>query len=245
MNKKIIKSFSELSDLNPRELFQKKNTKKGYDLILKPMNKRVAISIARQLSDGFNQDLRKQPTKSDYRKAQKVIKAYFENVKYKNARIIRPSKKNRAIYAQAADLPKNFKVYPIHMDNPNNKLKIVKKNGKRKLKQIGEFISYDYYYFPDRIELVKNAEKETLKLQKQIDKNKKEKDINIIVGSHIANKIIINEDSLIDTILLFQSKYDNFGDFVRGFRVSTYKNQVKKKAIKNVKKRIKTKNKIK
>lgn len=71
-NKKIIKSYSELSTLNRRDLF----TKRGNDLVLKPMDKKRAVSIARQLVTGFeNTDLRQNPSPSEYRRAQKAIKA--------------------------------------------------------------------------------------------------------------------------------------------------------------------------
>lgn len=234
-NKKIIKSYSELSTLNRRDLF----TKRGNDLVLKPMDKKRAVSIARQLVTGFeNTDLRQNPSPSEYRRAQKAIKTYYENVKDKSAVVIRPSKKNRKVYSQAADIPSNFKVYPIHVSNKKNKIKIIKKKGKKKLKEIGEFISYENFYFEDKKELALEPEKETKKLLKEIDKINGIKQINIVVGSYLTHASY-DIDFIEDEIKLFSMKYSNFENFTRGLQVATFQKQ--KKGKKNVRKSNKTK----
>jgi len=222
---KIIKSYSELSELNRRDLFKKR----GNDLILKPMNKKRAISIARQLATGFeNIDLRQNPSPSEYRRAQKIIKTYYENVKDKNAIVIRPNKKNRAIYAKQADISSKFKVYPIHVSNKDNKIKIVKKNGKRKLKEIGEFINYENFYYESPSSLALEPEIETRKLLKDIDKVKGIKQVNIIVGNYKTNANY-DIDIIEEEIKRFSMIYSNFENFTRGLQVATFKNQKGKK----------------
>tara|TARA_Y100000310_G_C20701675_1_gene830581 strand:+ start:6444 stop:7178 length:735 start_codon:yes stop_codon:yes gene_type:complete len=221
---KIIKSFSELSKLNRRELFERR----GNDLVLKPMDRKRAISIARQLATGFEEiDLRAQPSKNEYRRAQKIIKDYYESARNKNAQIIRPRANNRKLYAEKSDLSPRFKIYPITVSNPKNELKVVKKGNKKKLKEVGQFVSYEDFYFPDKKELVLNPENETNKLLKKIDKIKQVKQINIIVGAHLT-KANYDKEILADEIKRFSMQYANFQEFTRGLQVATFKNQKKK-----------------
>lgn len=219
---KIIKSFSQLSELNRRDLFKKR----GDDIILKPMDKRKAVSIARQLATGFNSDLRKEPTQSEYKRAQRVIKTYYKAVKDKNSTLIRPNKNNRKLYAQASDLPSNFKVYPIPLANPDNKIVITKnKKGKKRLKQIGEFVTYNYVYFNDQKELAKNPVKEGKKAYNKTKKIKGKKQIKIMVGRHLSNATFIDEKQLLLELERYSIQYSNFQDFTRGLQIATFKNQ--------------------
>jgi len=228
---KIIKTYDQLSKVKRNDLFRKNN---NGDSVLRTNtnNKRYIISIARKLSTGFEDiNLIKNPTKSQYRKAQRVIKEYY-SLSTKTAAVKLPNKSNRKLYAEITGLPKTFKLYPVQLSNNKNKLKVITRKGKKKLKEVGEFVSYENFYFDNKEELALNPENQTNKLMGKIEKVKKVKQINIIVGNYTTNASY-DPEFIADEIKRYSMVYSNFQDFVRGLQIATFNQQRKEK--KNVK----------
>lgn len=214
----IIKSFSQLSELNRRQLFEK-------DGKLKPLNKKFAVSVARQLADGFDFSLRKEPSKSQYRRAREIIKEFYSAANEEKVKIVRPSRKNRKYYADYADMSKKFKVYamPVFSEKDNFKIK------KGRIKRIGEFSETEFFKFDSRLELVKNPKKETNKLYGKIEKKlgkKRKYAVKIKCGRHEYKTLYEDKSPHVEI-----SKWlDMYGKkevkkWCMGFQVYTFKNQ--------------------
>lgn len=220
MTRKIIKSFKELSGLNRREFY------KGNKLI--PLDKRFAVSFARQLADGFEMDLNKQPTPYQYKKARKVIDTWFEATRSGKSVIKRPSKKNRKAYAEFSDMPENFKVFLMPVIEKDDKFKIKKTKSGKKLIRSGKHLTTNDYLFPNRLKAMQQTEKETDKLLKKIDKDYKGKikQLFIRVGRH-ETKVKYPADTVAKQIESWTMQYgiEKTQQFVFGLRVFSFNGQ--------------------
>lgn len=222
MSKRIIKSFKELKGLNRREFY--KNGK------LIPIDRKYAVSMARQLAEGFdNIDLsKKPPSKYQYQKARKVIDTWFDATRSGKSIVKRPSKRNRSAYAEFSDMPDNFKIYLMPVIEKDDKFKIKKTKTGRKVVRSGKNITTNDYLFPDRVEAMKNTEKETGKLLKKIDKDYKGKirQLFIRVGRH-ETKVKYPVDTAAKQIEQWTMQYgiEKTQKFVMGLRVFSFNGQ--------------------
>lgn len=143
MQRKIISTFSELSELNRRELFNREGQ-------LKKIDGKLAVSIARQVADGFeNIDLRKKPTKAQRERARKYIKEFYENVNSEKTILVRPRKRNRKYYADYSGTSSKLKVYAMPVLDNNDYFTLVKSGKKKRIKRIGEFSSTEFFSFKE------------------------------------------------------------------------------------------------
>jgi hypothetical protein len=220
--RKIIKSFSQLKTLDTAEFY-----KKGK---LKPIDKRLAVSMARQLADGFdNLDLHKEPSKYQYQKARKVLKTFFSSQTSGKSITIRPAKKNRKLYADFSAMPSNFKVYSMPILEDSDKFKIKK----GKLIRKGKFCTTEEYLFKDVSKAVLNPVEETEKLVKQIERDYKGAiyETHLKTGKH-DSKAVYNLADAASVVEKWSQVYDNFTDFALGLRIFTFNGQQAKKPTK-------------
>jgi hypothetical protein len=220
--RKIIKSFSQLKSLDSTEFY-----KKGK---LKPIDKRLAVSMARQLADGFDElDLHKEPTKYQYQKARKILDTWFSAQNSGKSKTIRPSKKNRKYYSEFADMPSNFKVYSMPILEDTDKFKIKK----GKLIRKGKFVNTEDYLFKDVNKAVLNPIEETEKLVRKIERDYKGAiyETHLKTGRH-DTKAVYNLSDAASVIEKWSQVYDNFADFAFGLRIFTFNGQQAKKPTK-------------
>lgn len=168
MQQKIYRSFKQLQGLKANELF----TDQGN---LKRIPAKTSISIARQLADGFDFSLKEQPTKSQELRARRVIREFFALRERENYTLVRPSKKNRKLYAQFSDVPRTFKIYPMPTINSDDKFKIREKGGRKYIIRTGEFYVAEFYPFPNRKKLATNPVKATSSIWAKIKAEHKNK----------------------------------------------------------------------
>ena len=223
--KKIIKSFKQLSELNRREIINN-------DGKIKRINPKFAVSFARQISEGFDIDLRKQPTKSQIRRAREVIKEFYSATRSQKVKLVRPRKNNRKYYAEYSELPRKFKVFavPVYGDGDYFKIVTSKLKGKKtkRIKRIGEFSSTEFFKFPNKKELVKNPKNETDKLFNKIEQKYKKKKtaVKIKCGKH-EYKTLYEDKSPYIEIENWINIYgkDEVKKWCVGFQVYTFQNQ--------------------
>lgn len=224
--KNLIKSFTDLSKLNRRELFRP-ISEKNRDLRLISLDKKFAVSIARIIADDFKGvDLRKPISNYNYKKARKYITEYYEASRSKNLEIIRPTKKNREIYAKRTGLSSKLRYYPVTKSGENTTLKII--NGK--LKELGKFVNYDRYYF-DIEDLIDDTEKEVKNVYKKIEKDypNRLKEIKIICGNYVSGwtkeKAKDTLEVLTEEIERYMNTYASWGLWMHGVEVQVFVNQ--------------------
>lgn len=218
---KIIKSFAEIQKLNTRDFIQAGK--------LKPLDKKLAVSIARQLAEGFeNVNLQKEPTQYQYRKARKILDTWFSAQNSGKSKTVRPSKRNRKYYAEFADMPANFKVYSMPVLENSDEFIINRK--KKKLIRRGKNVNTEDYLFPDIEKAVENPIVETEKLVKKI-----ERDYNgAIYQTHLKTgrhdtKAVYSIDDAASVLEKWSQVYENFTDFAFGLRIYTFNGQQAKK----------------
>ena len=226
---KIIKSFKELNKINRRELFRP-ISEKNRELRLIQLDPVYAISIARQLADGFDDiDLRKKPTKNQYRRAREIITDYYEAARGQNVEIVRPTKRNRKLYAERIGVTSRFRFYPINHSSENSTIKI--KNGK--LIEKSEFVNYERFTF-NRKSLAKNSEKEVKRVFKTISTKYRKgiKEVRIVCGKYVTNWHIKDrtemEEELITQVDFLQNSYGNWKEWLNGIEVQVFLNQKKR-----------------
>lgn len=216
---KVIKSFDELNKINRRDLYSGEK--------LKPLDKKFAVSFARQLATGFDKvKLNKEPSKRQYTKARKVIEEWYDSQRSGKTKLIRPSAKNRKYYAEFSDMPENFKIYHVPILEKDDKFKINRK--KAKIIRSGSHINTEDYLYPDRVKFVKNISKETDKLIKDIDRDYKNKikEVHIRVGKHQTNARY-NKNKIKEELEKWAMIYDpdHMAKFVMGLRIFTFNGQ--------------------
>ena len=237
-NKKIIKSFKQLGEINRRELFiEKKFIENGRivkEYALAPMDHKRAVSIARQLADGFDYDLRKPVPKNAYYRARKIIEQFYEGERARSV-LIRPKKSNRKHYAKLADVSDKFKVYQVPVSGDNTEFEF--QDGK--IIERGQYIDYIRYFFPDQAAFAKNQKKEIRKLLAKIQHEEKsdldnfkkdKKQLRIQTGkyhTHASYDPEIIEEIVAD----WNNQYgiERVNAFVRGFVVAQFHDQKKTK----------------
>jgi len=217
---KIIKSFSQIQNISRSELYR--NGK------LKPLDKKLAVSIARELAEGFDVDLHKTPSKYMYQKARRVIDTWFSATNSGKYKVVRPTKKNRAAYSKFADMPKDFKIYAMPILQKNDEFRIKKGKVIRK----GKGVNTEDYLFEDfGIEIsdvildpIPEVEKITKKIEKDYP-NEKEIEVHIKVGRH---QTIAKYDTqkAAEVIEKYTNVYSHFGDFVKGLTVFSFKGKI-------------------
>jgi len=213
--RKIIKSFSQLKSLDSAEFY-----KKGK---LKPIDKRLAVSMARQLAEGFDElDLHKEPSKYQYQKARKILDTWFAAQNSGKSKTVRPSKKNRKYYSEFADMPANFKVYSMPILEETDKFKIKK----GKLIRKGTFINTEDYLFSSMKKAVAEPIAETEKLVKKIERDYKGKikEVHLKTGRH-NTRAVYDIDDAANVLEKWAQVYDNFEKFAFGLRVFTFDGQ--------------------
>jgi hypothetical protein len=219
--KKIVKSFKDFQSVRKKELFFNQTLKKGLD-------KRFVVSIARQLAEGFDTvDLRKEPTKSQYSRARKVLQTFYEGTQGAQTQLIRPTKKNRKIIAQSAGMPPNFKVYGVATPR-GEKTKIEYQRSKDGVTLVfrGKNVVYRQRFFKDKKELVKNPKAAVKKLTK---KSGEFKQARMIVGAHTTLRSYGDEQQLLLEAVKWQEKYgERLGQFWRGIEFAEFVNQKKR-----------------
>ncbi len=220
--KKVVKSFKELSHLNRRELFVNQG--------LIPLDKRYAVSIARQLAEGFDFSLQKEPSKRQYTKARKIITEFYDHSRLEKTKLIRPSKKNRKYYARKSTMSGTFKVYfaPVSSEDDEYVFKKSKK-GKKKLIRKSKHVTYEDFEFEDREEFAKNPVEETQKLLDEIDdafgKNKV-KTVFVTVGEW-NTRADFSTRLIPDILKEWTLKYgqEKSSEFIMGLRTATFRGQ--------------------
>lgn len=218
-HKKTVKSFKQLSKLKKNQIFDKQGK-----FITKPKtDKKFLISVARQLSEGFDKDLRK-TNYNDYKRAKKVVKAYFQAVNNEKIKVVRPTKKNRAKYAKFSGMNKKNKVYlmPVISDKDNFKI------SKGKLKRISEYNDSKIYFF-NKKKLALDSDSECDRLWNIIKKEYKKKKfavrIKFVQGELSGN--LFSVEAVKKFINRLQNSYNQSEKFIVGLIVYTFKNQEK------------------
>lgn len=203
-------------------------------------DRKELIKTVRKIADGFDDiDLRKPVSDYQYRKARKTLALFIEAT---DARYIpiRPSKKNRKNYAALADLPDNFKIYPVPVSGDVTSFEF--KDGK--IIERGPFIDYTTYLFPDQIAFAKAQKREIRKLLKNVKAAEKfdfskpgKKQLRIKTGKYHTH-VEYAENMIEETIMDWNNAYgrEKVNQFVRGFVVAEFHNQ-KRKVKKQVKKK--------
>lgn len=226
MQDKTIKSFNQLSEIKRRDIF----TKTGK---MKKVNRKYAVSIARQLADGFDKiDLRKEPTKNQYKKAQEIIKEFYNAASSEKTKLVRPRKKNRKVYASYSEMNSKFKVYAVPVFDEKDEIKVVGKGKNKRIKRIGEFSESEFFSFKDagitKKELIKNTKKSTDKLFSKIERKYKKKTyaVKIKCGKH-EYKTLYEDKSPYIEIENWINIYgeDKVKQFCLGFVAYTFRNQ--------------------
>lgn len=230
--------LNSLNDLNgiKKELF--------FNHKLKKINKKDKIKIARIMATGFEDiDLRKEPTKYQIKKANKIIKeleGFFNN----KIKIIRPRKNNRKYYSEYSDVSKNFKYYPMQVTDDNDKFKIKNK----KLKRVGNFSNSTLYKFKDKNQLAKSPKKAINNLFNEIKKEYKKEPTTMIRCGQGLHKFKSKDKKQVEieiNKLMLAYGVENSTQWLTGLEVFEFKKQVplKQKFKKNLKKKSKTKKK--
>lgn len=170
------------------------------------LDNKFLIKNARRIATGFEKsDLRKKPSKNEIKKARKVIKEFVESIRYHKIKIIRPSKKNRAIYARYADLPTNFKYIAMPILDETTTFKIKNKRIIRK----SQFSDTEFFPFENINSLVKNPLKETQKTFKEIKKKYKGQNFQVTIkcGRAEYHHRFEDDDHVAEQVDLFLSQY--------------------------------------
>jgi hypothetical protein len=223
--KKELNSFNDVLKLNRRELF-KINKDKEY--ILKPLDKKFAVKIARQISEGFNSDLRKTPSKRQYQKARKVIEEFYDGIKVGNVDFIRPKKSNRKAYAKYTGLNDKFKIFPVSRKE-NDKFRVKK----GKVIRSNNFIVQEEFLYDDLDDFdidgfVENSKPFTgqlIKEAKSVLRKRKDLQFKIICGRHLSNFQTIEEKELTEEVDRYMNTYKDPELWLKGISVFTFKNQ--------------------
>jgi len=225
--KKIIKNFKELSGVTRRQLY-KYNSKRGKSY-LRPLDRKYAVSIARQLADGFEKiNLHKNPTKKQYQKARKIIDDYFETAAHGRRKIVRPRKQYRKEYAEFSDMDASYKVFPMPVLTERDKFTIVKERGQKKVKREGQFVNTEFFGFPDRKMMAKAPVEETHKVLKRINRKygKRRRALRFKVGAYETNALY-DQSFVTEELEKWKMIYGarKIKNFVMGFNVYTFKGQ--------------------
>ncbi len=222
-HRKTIKSFKQLGEINVRSLYGKNGK-------LKKLDKKFAISFARQIADGFDDDLRKPVSDKLYRKARKFIDGYIAASSGEKTKIVRPSRENRLLYARYADLDPTFKVFAIPVLDKDDTFDTIKVNGKKRLRRKGKFSRSVAFDFESQTRLIKNTKAETEKLFKEIDKKfgKGKYAIKIRCGEHEYKTLYHTRDPYLE----IENWITAYGaprvkKFCLGFQVYTFSGQEK------------------
>lgn len=205
-----------------------KNIKKS-DLIkkggkLKSIDKKKLLKLARTIATGFDDVDLNNISNYKYRKAQETVKLFANSMTHGGRRLVRPSAKNRAAYAEFADVPANFKLIPMPILEKNDTFRVKKGQVVRK----GDHITTNDYLFPDRKKAMLNTEAETNKLIKRIDKDYKGKikQLFIRVGAH-ETKVKYPISTVGQQIEQWTMQYgiEKTTKFVMGLRVFSFEGQ--------------------
>ena len=221
--KKRIKSVKKFSDLPSHKEILKKDGK------LKSLDKKYAVSIARKLATGFeNDDLRKTINNKSYKKARKIITEWYEATRGEKVKIVRPAKGNRKLYSEYADMSSNFKVYAVPVFDERDRFEIIGRGDNKRVKRIGEFSSTEFFKFPDQKKLIQNPKTETNKVFSKIDKQfgKENYAVKIKCGRHEFKTLYKDKSPHIEIENWIQAYgATRVKKFCLGFQVYTFKNQ--------------------
>ncbi len=222
---RTVKSFKDLGNIEVRAL----RNKKGH---LKPLDKKFAVSFARQIAEGFDSkkiDLRKPVSAKDYKRARLFVDAYIEASREGNTKLVRPKKQNRALYAKAVDTSSKFKVYFMPVSDESDTFKKVKIENKIFLQRVGKFSDMFSFDFSSQRKLVTKTKEETEALFKKIDKRfgKGKYAVKIRCGTAEFGALYRTRDPHIE-IENWIGAYgkERVKRFCLGFNVYTFKNQV-------------------
>lgn len=238
MKKAVNKRTGDLKRSELQKLFSDRKLKKG-------LGGQNLIKAANLIAEGFS--AKKYSGKN---KRKKVIQARsalqdfydFSTLRGK-VKIVKPSKKNRKLYANELGISRKFKYYPMPVFSERDSYKIIKaRKGKRgtkkrgkKIKLIGEFLDTELFEFQDRKRAARNPSVEINKLLVEINKKygKKTFDLKIKCGEYLSHFTTEKTDSkrgqfsvVEDEItMLFESYAQDAKNWLRGIQVTTFKNQ--------------------
>lgn len=157
----LVNNFSDLAKLKSRKLLNQHAVfKRGID-------NKVFLSAARVISTNFeNVDLRKQASPTQIKRARKIVKEFLMASRYADIKFVKPSKKNRKLYADYAGVSSNFRYIPMPIYDESDTFKI----RKGRVIHSGKHFKSDFFKFKSRKELVKNPLKEVEKTYKYMEK---------------------------------------------------------------------------
>jgi hypothetical protein len=160
---------------------------------------------------------------------------WFELVERPNVKIVRPSRKNRKLYAEMSQQRGRWKVYAVPLENPNAKIRITGKGKNRRIVEKTALATYQNVYF-DKKKFEADPSKEVervLKPFKDIDHVRIMADKYLVGAKYESVKQVKRE------IEKFVGKYANTGLWLIGLRVAHFNTPrlvVKKKGKRNGKK---------
>ena len=239
--KAVNKRTGDLKRSELQKLFSDKKLKKG-------LGGDNLIKAAKLISDGF---AAKKYTGKNKRKkviqARRALQDFYDfSTLHGKTKIVKPSKKNRGLYANELGISKKFKYYPMPVFTDKDSYKIIgtgkkkrgsKKRGK-KIKLVGEFMETELFEFADRKKAARNPSAEINKLLREIDKKygRKTFDLKIKCGEYLSHFTTEKSDSkrgqfsvVEDEITLYFERYiQDAKNWLRGIQVTTFKNQVER-----------------
>ncbi len=231
--KAVNKRTGDLKKSELQKLFSDRKLKNG-------LGGDNLIKAANLISEGFS--AKKYAGKNKRKKviqARRALQDFYDfSTLHGKTKIVKPSKKNRALYARELGISKKFKYYPMPVFTEKDKYKVVKKGKKRKLKLSGEFLETELFEFPDMKKAAKNPTVEINKLLIEINKKygKQVHDMKIKCGEYLSHFTTEKSDSnkgqnavIEDEITLYFERYaPEAKKWLRGIQVTTFKNQVER-----------------
>lgn len=222
--RRTIKKFEDLGNINFRDMRNKAGN-------LKPLDRKFAISFARQIATGFESDkvrLDRKISDKAYKEARLFIDAYIEESREGKAKLIKPHSSQRKLYAESIDINPRMKIYFMPVLKDDDTFERVKIGGEVFLKRISKNSDMIFFKFNSQKDLIKNTKKETEKLFAKINK-KLGKDtyaVKIRCGKHEFERQFFNGETHVQ-IKEWMHAYgkEKVKAFCLGFNAYTFKNQ--------------------
>lgn len=235
-NIKIPRSFKRFVSAPEGErspfikLFSDRKLKKG-------LGDDTYIRAARLLADGFSaKNYSGKRKREKVKQAKKILDDFYDAAtQHGKAKIIRPRKYNRKVYAKELEVSPRLKFYPMAVFNDSDEYKVVKRGKKRKLKLSGEFLDSELFEFPNMKLAAKNPVQECNKLLAKINRKYGHvtHDYKVKCGAYLSNLQTnkhepndIQDEVITETITEWFEKYKpESGKWLRGIQVTTFKKQ--------------------
>ncbi len=203
-------------------------------------NEKEAVRFLRRFNSKYEKiNLRRQLHPNTVRMVEKDLTTFFELVERPNVKIVRPSKRNRKLYQQAAQQFGQWKAFAVPLESETAKLVIRGKGKNRRLVELGAFTRYEKRYFDRKaFEADPDAEVERI-LSEFSDLDH----VRILANLHMVGVKYESVRQVKKAVRKFISQYENVSAWLTGLAIASFRNQKQPTKRKGATKREKVKNK--